>query len=764
MPGSVRRSFAFKVDSILIRRSHWFPRIVKSVWILFFTIVLGVPLYIGMVIMDPFGLFGAMPSLRSVENPENDLSSELISADGVSLGRYFIGDRSQIAYDQLPDEVVKTLLISEDHRFLEHSGMDLRSMLRVVKGIVTSSQQGGGSTLTQQTAKNLFSTRGEELQGILATKSEVLDVLISKTKEWLIAVQIERNFTKQEIIAMYLNTVPFNNNAFGIKVAAETYFNKQLDDLALQETALLIGMLQGTHRFNPIDFPERAINKRNEVLQKLFDHHYIQSARELDSIQALPLGLNFVARTHNEGMASYFRNVLKRELLTWSRERGYNLYEDGLKIYTTIDTRVQRLAEEAVHEHMKKLQREFDGAWGKRNPWVDDHGNEITNFVQRKLRRSEAYRNLVRKYGEHSDSIDILLRKKKHMRVFTWQGERDTLFSSLDSLIYYNRFLQSGMMAMNPATGEIKAWVGGINYKYFQFDHVRQSARQPGSTFKPFVYGKAMEDGFSPCYTMVDISPQIHIGSTVYHPKNSDGTYGDGSTYTLRRALAKSLNSITVQLTAQMKPDNIISFAQRLGIKSKLDAVPSMGLGTNTITLQELVAAYSAFVNLGIYTEPFYIARIEDKYGNIIESYVPITRQATNEDTAYKMLHMLRGGVEEDVGTSRGLSGAVKDDNEIGAKTGTTDNGSDGWFMGVTHNLVTGVWVGGDEPSIHFPNWGASSGGRAALPIFDKFMSDLYAHPEIGYRKGLFRRPLEFKANLNCDAYEEIEEDFIIDE
>jgi penicillin-binding protein 1A len=746
------KTFFEKAGIFLQRSRPWFAKAVKAIWILFFCVTLGIPLYIYAVTQDLFGLFGGMPSLAVVENPENDLSSELISADGVSLGRYFRFNRSQVRYDDLPQELVTTLLVSEDHRFYEHSGMDLYSYLRVLAGVVTFSPQGGGSTLTQQTGKNLFSTRGDELQGTLARKSETLDLLISKTKEWIIAVRLERSFTKQEIIAMYLNTVPFNNNAFGIKVAAETYFSKSLNDLALHETALLIGMLQGTHRFNPIDFPERALAKRNEVLTKLYAHQYIKSSQELDSVRALPLSLKFNVETHDKGIAVYFKNVLRSELFRWSKEHGYDLLEAGLKIHTTLDSRMQRLAEEAMEQHMQKLQGDFNAAWGNKNPWVDDNGNEIKDFVQRKIKRSDTYRNLVQKFGERHDSVNIKLNQKKRMRVFTWKGERDTLMSSMDSLRYYNRFLHTGLMAMHPATGEIKAWVGGINYKYFQFDHVRQGARQPGSTFKPFVYGKAMEDGFSPCYGLFDISPSIQIGSTVYHPKNSDGAYGDGLQYSLRRALAKSLNSITIQMMKEMLPENVASFAQRLGIKSKLDPVLSLGLGTSDVSLHEMVSAYCSFVNLGIYVEPYYITRIEDRHGNVIANFVPTTRQAMSEETAYKMIHMLRGGVEEDIGTSRILSDGVKENNEIGAKTGTTDNGSDGWFMGITHDLVTGVWVGGDERNIHFPNWGAGSGGKTALPIFDLFMSKVYKHPEIGFRKGMFRRPLEFNSVLDCDS------------
>jgi len=743
-----------KLRSILLLQKPWFRRIVKTVWILFFLSIAGLCLFVYLVKINAFNLFGEMPSVSAMQNPENDLSSELLTADGASLGRYFRFNRSQVTYDQLPPMLVKTLLTSEDHRFYEHSGLDLWSFVRVIKGVVTLSSQGGGSTLSQQTAKNLFSTRGEELQGTLGKMSGPLDLLISKTKEWIIAVNLERTFTKEEIIALYLNTVPFNNNAYGIKIAAQTYFGKNLNELNQNEIALLIGMLQGTVRFNPIEFPERALNKRNDVLFKLKEHNHI-TQKAYDSLHVLPLNLSFSVESENVGMATYFRSVVRAELRTWCRENGYDLFESGLKIYTTLDSRLQYLAEEAVTGHMRKLQGEFNAAWGTRNPWVDEHGNEMKDFLQKKIKRTRLYERLAEHYKNHPDSINIVLSRKKRMRVFTWNGDRDTLFSSMDSLRYYNRFLHTGMMAMNPQTGEVKAWVGGINYRYFKYDHVHQGKRQPGSTFKPFVYGKAMEDGFSPCEQFLDDSPNINTGNGVmYHPPNSHGGYGDGRPYTLRQALAKSLNSITAQLMEKLKPDNVAAFAHRLGVTSKLDPVYSLGLGTSDVSLDEMVSAYCTYVNLGTHTQPYYITRIEDKYGNVIARFEPKTKQAISQETAYKMIYMLRGGVEEEDGTSRnGLSDAVTLNNQVGGKTGTTDNASDGWYMGITHNLVTGIWVGGDERSIHFPAWGSGAATKSALPIFNRFMTSVYRHPEIGISKGQFRQPDQgLDMSLDCQT------------
>jgi penicillin-binding protein 1A len=746
------RDITQKINTLLLSEKPWFKKVIKAIWIVFFIMVLGLPLYIYGVIKNPYDLFGALPSLRAMENPENDLSSEVISADGVSLGRYFRYNRSQISYDELPPLLVRTLLISEDHRFYEHSGMDFWSYIRVIKGIITFDSQGGGSTLTQQTAKNLFRTRDEELKGKLGRLASPIDLLISKTKEWIIAVKLERNFTKEEIIALYLNTVPFNNNAYGIKIAAETYFNKSLKKLNLQEAALLVGMLQGTYRFNPIEYPERALNKRNDVLNKLYVHHYI-SNKTCDSLKALPLRLKFSVQNQNQGIATYFRSVLKNELTIWCKEHGYDLFESGLKIYTTIDSRMQRFAEEAMSDQMRKLQTEFDREWGARNPWLDDNKIEIDDFLQRKIKRTNTYKNLRFHYPEGSDSINIMLTRKKRMRIFTWKGECDTIFSSMDSLRYYSRFLQSGLLSMNPINGEVKAWVGGINHKYFKYDHVYQSKRQPGSTFKPFVYGKAIEDGYSPCHQFLDISPTIEINGVQYYPANAGGGHGNGKSYTLRQALALSLNSITMQLMQKLKPENVAAFANRVGINSQLDVVYSLGLGTSNVSLGELVGAYGGFVNLGICNEPYYLTRIEDKDGNVLASFIPRSKQVMSQETAYKIVYLLRGGVEEDGGTSGSLSSAVIENNEVGGKTGTTDNASDGWYVGVTHDLVTGIWVGGDEPSIHFPSWQFGSGGRTALPMWDKYMQKIYSHASIGFSKGNFKQPdIAFKIR-DCDEY-----------
>jgi penicillin-binding protein 1A len=745
-----------KFNKFLLIRSNWFKILIKGIWILFFGVIVGLPIYIYSVRFDLFGLFGGMPSLKAIENPENDLSSELISADGVSLGKYFTYNRSQVTYDQLSPDLVNTLLYSEDHRFYSHSGLDFQAYLRVLYGILTfnSGAKGGGSTITQQLAKNLY-TQNPELDGTLARLGKLPSRVIQKTKEWMIALHLERNFTKEEIIAMYLNTSDFSSNAYGIKVAAETYFGKQPDSLNLVESAVLVGMLQAPSYYNPKRNPNNALSKRNEVLYKLYKHGYIKTRAEYEELKVRPIELNYSIQNHNVGLATYFRTVIKRDLMRWCKEHGYDLEESGLRIYTTIDSRMQRYAEEAVAESMKPQQKIFDAHWKNKNPWIDDDGNELKGFLDSRIKQTVAYKNLLKIYGKDNDSIKIMLNLKKPMTIFTWNGERDTLFSSMDSLNYYKRFLRAGFLSMDPQTGAIKAWVGDINHKYFQYDHVRQGTRQPGSAFKPFVYGTAMELGYNPCLRLQDVSPTFNVPGGTWTPPNAEGDRGTGEWMNLRQALAQSKNSITAQLLQKVGPETVVDFAHRVGIKSHLDAVPSLCLGVSDVSLFELVGAYSTFVNLGIHTEPFYITRIEDKNGNVIENRVPKIRQAISEQTAFKMLYMLMGGVEESGGTSVALPYELKKDNEIGGKTGTTNNASDGWYMGVTHNLVSGAWVGGDERSIHYRDWSLGQGGKTARPIFANYMLKVYADPTLEYKKGQFRRPSTgLDMTMDCSAYE----------
>ncbi len=751
---SLKKTILQKINNIFLFQKPWFGKIVKGIWIVFLSLAVGFPLYVYSVKIDLFGLFGGMPSLKTIENPENDLSSELISSDGVSLGRYFRFNRSQVTYEHLSPDLVNTLILSEDHRFYDHSGMDFWAYVRVLWGIVKLNPEGGGSTITQQLAKNLFTKNQEfSLDGPIAKLGSLPARVIQKTKEWIISVTLERNFTKEEIIAMYLNTTEFSSNAYGIKVAAETYFDTSTDSLNVLQSAVLVGMLQNPSFYNPQRHPENALTKRNEVLNKLLKHQYISRA-EYDSIKVLPIALSFQVQNQNKGLATYFRREMQNDLMLWCKEHGYDLWESGLKIYTTVDSRMQRYAEEAMEESMRPQQKSFDDHWKGKNPWIDEHWNEIKGFLQSRIKQTDAYRNLVRKYGEGDDSVKIMLNLKKQMTVFSWKGDRDTLFSSMDSLNYYKRFLQAGFMSMDAQTGAIKAWVGGINHKYFKYDHVRQGTRQPGSAFKPFVYGTAMETEYSPCQKFQDVSPTFDVPGGTWSPPNAEGDRGTGVWLTLRQAMAQSKNSITAQVLQRVGAENVVGFAKRVGIRSPLDAVPALCLGVSDVSLYEIVGAYSTFVNEGIHTQPYYLTRIEDKNGNVIENFVPKTQQAISEQTAYKMVYMLMGGVQEEGGTSRGLSHEVKLDNEIGGKTGTTNNASDGWYMGITHNLVSGAWVGGDERSIHYKQWDLGQGSKTARPIWDKFMRKVYADATLEYKKGRFKQPANLDIKLDCSSYE----------
>ncbi|MCF6359560.1 MAG: penicillin-binding protein [Cyclobacteriaceae bacterium] len=733
-------------------------KLVWAVWILFIGIFAGLPFYIYAVSNDLYGLFGKMPALSQLENPETDLSSTLYYANGEEMGKYFRSNRSQVTYDQLSDDLKKTLVASEDHRFYNHSGLDLIAYLRVVKGLLTFNLAGGGSTITQQLAKKLYSTRGEAMEGSITKLGRIPKLIVSKTKEWLIAVTLEETFTKEEIIALYLNTVDFGSNAFGIKAASVTFFGKEPSELNYQESATLIGLLQAVTRFNPILNYDNSLRKRNEVLLKLQKQNVI-TAVEYDSLIQLPIDLsNYKVANQNTGLANYFRAVIQNDLLKFCKERGIDLYESGLKIHTTIDKDLQQYAENAMSYWMDSLQTTFNESWGKRNPWVDENGKEIKNFIPRVIKRTEHYRKLKRKYGAESDSINIVLNLPKKMRIFSWNGEIDTIMSPMDSLRYYKKFLQAGFMAMDPHTGNIKAWVGGINYKYFKYDHVKQGKNQPGSTFKPIVYATAIENGYYPCYEVVDERRTYETGGTppTWSPENSNMKF-TGEKMTIRKGMAQSKNSVTAKIMSLVGPENVVTKAKSLGIESELAPVLSLALGVSDVSVYELIGAYSAFANQGIWTKPFYISRIEDKNGEIIQEYVPQQKQALSSEDAYLMLHMLKGTLEEEGGTARRLDyqyNLLKNGNEIGAKTGTTQNYSDGWFIGVTEDLVAGVWVGGDDRAIHFPSIKYGQGAYMALPIWADFMTNVYNDDSLGYKMQPFKKPRKrLSVTLDCGQY-----------
>lgn len=740
---------------------NWAGTTINYLWIAFGAGLVFFILFVWMVSVNFLGLFGSLPDFKALENPDSELASELYSADGLLLGTYARENRSPVDYEELSPNLVKALISTEDERFEQHSGIDLQAMIRVfVKSILLGQDAGGGSTLSQQTAKNLFKTRTDASQGVLSNIPG-LRMLIIKTKEWIVATQLERAYTKNEILTLYLNTSEFGSNAYGIKTASRTFFNKTPAELNVQEAAVLVGLFKAPTYYSPVFNPENSLRRRNTVLYQMVKNENLSEA-EYDSISKLPIELDYRVQNQNQGLATYFREIVKADLIKWTKENlksdgsSYDLFGDGLKIYVTIDSRMQRYAEEAVEEHMSTLQKAFYKEMGNREPWIDENFRVIPNFIENTVKRTEAYRLLKQRYGNNEDSITIKLNEKKKMRIFSWEGERDTLMSTMDSMRYYKKFLQTGFMSMDPHTGHIKAWVGGIDHKYFKFDHVKQGKRQPGSTFKPFVYAAAIENGYSPCYSVVDQPVEVYIpGQPAWSPSNADGKFSYQK-MTIRRAMAQSVNSVTAFMMKKLSPKIVMETARRLGVTSDLEEVPALALGVNDVSVFEMVGAFGTFVNRGEHTTPYYIDRIEDKNGNVIHQFTPRKKPAMSEEHAYLMLYMLRGGFEEEQGTSLGVPWSLREGNELGGKTGTTQNASDGWYMGVSKDLVSGVWVGGDDRAIHFRNWAAGQGGRTARPIWVKYMEKVYADKSLGYTKGAFPRPERpLSIEIDCDKYEQ---------
>jgi penicillin-binding protein 1A len=742
----------------------FFRSAIKTLWLSFIGGVSLFILYIFLVGINFQNLFGEMPSLENLENPKSEEASELYTEDNVLLGKYFRENRTAIDFEKISPNLVNALVATEDSRFEEHSGIDLRGLIRVFFKTFLGGQSnaGGGSTLSQQLAKNLFSTRSSKYQGSLSNVPG-LKTLIFKTKEWITAVQLERSYTKTEIMTLYLNTVDFGSNAFGIEVASRTFFDRSPDSLSLNEAAMLVGLLKAPTMFNPVENPGPAINRRNTVLDQMEKYGYLTS-EQLDSLKKIPIHLRYNVENHNQGLATYFRSLSTNFLINWCKERGLDLYSDGLRIYSTIDSRIQKHAEDAVAEHMKDLQKKFFTQWGKKNPWLDEKGKEIPNFIENAAKKTDRYKALKQILGNDTLAIIKEMKKPVKMSVFTWNNpsrQKDTIMSSYDSIRYYKHFLHTGFLAMDPHSGYIKAWVGGINHKHFKYDHVRQGKRQPGSTFKPIVYATALDLGYSPCYELPDLPvgfPSGDIDNSVWTPQNSDGKFS-GEMFTLRKAMANSINSITANLIRKVGPETVVEYAKRLGITSPLDAVPALCLGVCDVSLFEMVGAYGTFVNEGVYTEPFFITRIEDKNGNVLQEFIPKTIEAINEETAYMMIHMLRGATEEKGGTALGLNqfGLLWQGGEIGGKTGTTQNYSDGWFIGVVPKLVAGAWVGGDDRSIHFRSMELGQGARMAMPIWGLFMQKIFKDKSLGIKQEAFPKPAKsLSVELDCKKYKKL--------
>lgn len=693
-------------------------------------------------------LFGYLPDLDQVRNPHMAIRTELYTRDSVIIGHYYNENRTPVTYDKISPLAVNALIATEDVRFYEHHGIDFKAILGSLKGVATGDER-GGSTITQQLVKNIYNTRSKKKMGLLQ-HIPYLRTLVAKTKEWLTALKLEYYFSKEEILAMYFNTVDFGNNCFGIKVASQNYFSKQPADLKLEEAALLVGMLKATSNYNPIKNKARSGERRNVVLSQMLKYNFI-TKQVYDSTSQLPVKLKLRARLSSDN-DSYIQQFVERSLKTWLEKNGYNLYEEGLKIYTTINSHLQKAAEAAMVSHLKHLQKGFDAQWKGQNPWRDEAGKEITDFIETQIAQTPLYAELKRKFNGNTDSIKVALSQRSPMKIFTWDGYKDTMMSPLDSLRHYARILNAGLMSVDPFSGEIRAYVGGIDYNYFKFDHVTQSKRQAGSTFKPFAYLAGLAGDYGPCdkFTDMPVTIKYEKGQS-WSPQNSDGVF-TMKEKTLRRALVQSCNSITAQLTEKVGWGKVIEYAHKAGIKSRLDSVPSICLGSSDVNVFEMVRAYSTFLNKGKRSDPIIVSKVYNNDGELIGEFKAHQEQAIDEETAWLMCYMLLGALQEPGGTSGALWGynIFPNNNQIAGKTGTTSNYSDAWYMGMTRDLVTGVWVGADYRSVHFRN-SDGQGSRAALPIFAKMLEAAYKDKKSGLVPGQFPKPwTKITKEYNC--------------
>lgn len=735
----------------------------KKFWRVFFYSLGGIFVFF---LMASWGLMGSMPSFEELENPNSNLATEIISSDGVVLGKFYNENRSPIKYKDLPKHLVNALVSTEDERFYEHSGIDARRTLGAVAKLGTN---GGASTITQQLAKLLFHGEGSKFLPLR---------MIQKVKEWIIAIRLERQYTKQEIIAMYFNKADFVNTAVGIRSAAKVYFAKEPRDLSIDQSAMLVGMLTNPSLFNPVKRPEKVEKRRNIVLGQMVRNNFLSESAKL-KLEKRPIILDFHPESHLDGTATYFREYLREYMKNWAKENkkpdgsDYDIYSDGLKIYTTIDSRIQQLAEEAVAAHIKNLQEEFfrQSKENKNAPFVNISDAETQKILMQAMKSSERWRVLEAQDFSDDEIIKSFSVKTK-MTVFSWDGDKEMTMTPLDSIRYYKHFLQAGMMSMEPQTGQVKAWVGGINYKYFQYDHVGQGSRQVGSTFKPFVYATAIQQlGMSPCDTIIDgpfvIRRGRHHVTEDWEPRNSDNRYR--GMVTLKKALANSINTISAKLIDKTGPEAVVELAHKLGVKSEIPIQPAIALGAVEISVQDMVAAYSTFANEGVYMKPQFITRIEDKNGVSIYEPIPESHDVLNKDISFAVIKLLEGVTEGGSGERLRTQGGGAGDNRwtgypylftnpIAGKTGTTQNQSDGWFMGMVPNLVTGVWVGCEDRSARFRSIVYGQGATAALPIWGYFMKKCYADTDLNISKEEFTRPENLSINVDCyrEAYRSV--------
>lgn len=742
-----------------------FTKYIKWFWV---TILGGIFTVIFIFLLASWGAFGTLPTFEELENPENNLATEVISIDGKTLGKYAYENRTPVKYKDLPKNLIKALVATEDERFFDHSGIDFKATIRA---IVKMGKDGGGSTITQQLAKLLFHGEGSK---------NIVQRIGQKVKEYVIAIRLERQYTKQEILTMYLNKYDFLNLAVGIRSASRIYFGKEPIELTISESAMLVGMLKNASYFNPLRREEKVKNRRNTVLGQMFKNDFIDKAQK-DSIQLRDLGLDIHREGHSEGSATYFREYLRDFMKKWIKNNpkpdgtSYNLHRDGLKIYVTLDSRMQNYAEEAMKEHMSNLQKSFFKEH-KENitaPFYDLEKIDIDNTILLAMKRSNRWKRMKKK-GASEKEIIASFNKKTNMKVFSWGGTIDTIMSPKDSIFYYKHFLRTGVLSVEPQTGHVKAWVGGINYKHFQFDAVKQQKRQVGSTFKPFVYATAINQlNLSPCEkypnTLYTIPKEKYGMPEDWTPKNSGEKYG--GELTLKAALAGSVNVITAKLMDMVNPKNVVSLAKSAGIKSRIPEVPAIALGTVDLSLFEMVGAYSTFANKGLQVEPMMILKIEDKNGTVLEQFLPKSKEVLSEESAYVIINLLEGVTEAGSGIRlRTKWGKYPDNiatgypyeftNPIAGKTGTTQNQSDGWFMGIVPNLATGVWVGAEDRAAHFFGIEKGQGASMALPIWALYHKKMYANEELGISQEEFEKPENLTITIDCSKEDLENEDF----
>ena len=737
----------------LYKGRPWYIKVVSIV----ITVIAAFFIYLGAVDMNFLWLFGKSPSMATIKNKRPSQASEIYSADNVMIGKFFSENRTPVAFDEVNPVFWKALVDTEDERFFSHHGIDYTAFAAVAKEYVLHRDARGASTITQQLAKNLFRTRSEYSTGLLGNIPG-LKMLIMKSKEWITAYKLEYFFTKEEILTQYANTVDFGSNAFGIKTACKTYFGCTPRELTAEKAAVLVGMLKATTYYNPLINPENSLKRRNIVLDLMAKHGDL-TQEVCDSLKELEIDLDYSVENAYDGQATYFREAVANNLREWCKDNGYDLYTDGLKIYTTVDTRMQKYAEEAARKQMMQVQKNFDNHWGTTNPWQDEHHVEIAHFIEDIAKRQPYYKLLSKKFAGDEDSINYYLNLPHTVKLFDYNGGQiEKQMSTMDSIRYMVRFMHCGFVAMEAETGHVKAWVGDVDFNSWKYDKVT-AMRQPGSTFKLFVYTEAMNQGLTPCdrrhdsYFAMKVWDPAQKKETTWAPTNANG-YFTGDSMPLKVAFAQSVNSIAVKLGQEVGIQNIVNTAHNMGIKSKLDPTPSLTLGSSDVNLLELVNSYCTVANDGKMHEPVLVMRILDRDGK--EIYVAPTeqRQAIPYKSAYLMQQMLLGGLRERGGTSMSLWGYVGQfdkDTEFGGKTGTSNNHSDAWFVGVSPKLVAGAWVGGEYRSIHFRTGALGQGSRTALPICGYFFQSVLADPNFKQYHGKFSKPKD--ENITQDMY-----------